>query len=75
MHIYVNGNLRPEVEIEEDWTLDGLPKSAGFSGSLELGRFSLGDTVTLGTMSLDEILIWEEELLGDDIIRLYHAYA
>ena len=72
MHVYVNGELRPEVEVEGDWP---QANTADFSASLELGRFSIGHTYASSTMLMDEFLIWEEQLPCDDIKRLYQSYA
>ena len=71
MHVYVNGQLRPEVEVEGDWP-EANP--ANFSASLELGRFLIGSTLASGTVLMDELLIWEVQLPCDDVIRLYQSY-
>ncbi len=72
--MYMNGRLRPDEAIEKDWPSNELPKSAGFSGSLELGRYAVGNTWAAGSMLMDELLIWQEVLSCDDVLRLYHGY-
>ena len=74
MQVYINGQLRPEAEIESDWYASELPKAAGFSSTLELGQIEPGQTWAPGTMWMDELLIWQEKLPCDDVLRLYHAY-
>ena len=73
MHVYMNGQLRPEVEVEGNWP---TPNNADFSRTLELGRFTVGsNSWGLGKVLLDEILIWEEALPCDDVLRLYNEYV
>ena len=75
MNVYMNGELRPEAEVEEYWPATQLPKEWGFSGTMELGNLAPHTGWALGSMWMDELLIYEEELPCDDILRLYHAYV
>ncbi len=71
----MNGQLRPEIEIESDWPETQLPKTAGFSGTLELGNLAPNSNWALGTLFMDELMIWENVLTCDDILRLYQSYS
>ncbi len=74
MHVYMNGQLRPETEVEGNWPASELPKLRGVSSTLELGNYASSTGWALGTMWMDELMIYEEELPCDDILRLYHGY-
>ena len=74
MHVYMNGQLRPEFEGEDYWPETQLPKTAGFSETLELGNLAPNSNWALGTMFMDELMIWQEVLPCDDVLRLYQSY-
>ena len=74
LHVYMNGILRPEDEVNKNWAGSSLPKTEGFSGTLELGSYQPGIGQPSGNMWVDEFLIFEEELPSDDVLRLYQAY-
>ncbi len=75
MHVYMNGHLRPELEIGGSWPINELPKAANFSATLELGRYAVGNSWSAGSMVMDELLIFQDELPCDDILRLNHNYS
>ncbi len=69
--LYLNGAARPDGEKHTGSV--GLTNS-NFSATVELGHYEVGRWWNHGTMAMDELLIWEEQLPCDDVIRLFYSY-
>ncbi len=67
----MNGQLASTGEYEDDWFGSN---TQDFSATLVLGKNTLDSNWAAGTMWMDELLIFEEELPCDDILKLYHGY-
>ncbi len=70
--LYVNGDPRPGSEEQHS---SYLPNTNQSSATIELGHFFVNSTFGPGTVDIDELFIWEEELPCDDIIRLFEKYT
>ncbi len=69
--VYFNGEVHPDAF---KWNGPFSPMN-GYDGRLELGSFQLGeDWWGIANMSMDDLIIWEEEIPCDDALRLYQAY-
>ena len=70
--LYLNGAARPRSEkFQSGWASNGDT----FSSTIELGHLNVGNNWAAGTMEIDELLIWEEKLSCDIVLKLYDGYS
>ncbi len=70
---YLDGKRRPDAEkYAMEWP---DTNTYGYDGRLDVGHLfvNVEDDQCSGNMQIDELYIWEEELLYEDILQLYDA--
>ncbi len=71
--IYVNGIKRTDVFSKVEYR--ALTVDDEGCGVLDLGRYYTdNDNIAMGNMKIDEVIIWEDLILAQDINNLYDAY-
>ncbi len=72
INVYMNGHLWKDLtRVANAWPYSN---DEGYNGNLEIGHYFLGMNGGSGHMKLDELLIWELQLSGEDILQLYNSY-
>ncbi len=68
--MYINGIARPESE-KSILQFTGTDPN---DGTLVIGRGALRTPALFGNIWMDELIIWQEQITAEDVIKLYQAY-